>query len=236
MTLFLLPLILNLRHAQGDRKGHALSSYKSLADWLQMYNRRVQAENYCHAKTLLRAFACGLRGKNTAGAPCVCLAIWSIVAHRQHIEARTAGCKTGLRLALLSRNGHLVHQNCNRVCFMSISHTELSILTVLTDSVNVLLYKIFVKWLSISRKLLFIRYLSLFSIKIEIFHAKYVCIQGLILCFKRDIDEKYVVVSSWVYLYLSAMSIRLDEIVKDYDCLKGSPEAWQKREIYWLVC
>jgi hypothetical protein len=53
----------------------------------------VHAENYGHAKTLLRAFACGLQGKNTARAPCVCLAIWPIFARRQHVEARTAGCK-----------------------------------------------------------------------------------------------------------------------------------------------
>jgi hypothetical protein len=38
------------------------------------------------------------------------------------------------------------------------------------------------------------------------FHAKYVCIQGVILCFKRDIDKNYFVVkrfptlSNWVYI------------------------------------
>jgi hypothetical protein len=57
----------------------------------------VHAENYGHAKTLLRAFACGLRGKNTARAPCVCLAILPIFARRQHVEARTAGCKRAFR-------------------------------------------------------------------------------------------------------------------------------------------
>jgi hypothetical protein len=36
------------------------------------------------------------------------------------------------------------------------------------------------------------------------------------------------------------MSTQLDEIVKDYDSFKGSPEAYlpvhdRKREIYWLV-
>jgi hypothetical protein len=46
----------------------------------------VHAENYGHAKTLLRAYACGLRGKNTARAPCVCLAIWQISARRQHVD------------------------------------------------------------------------------------------------------------------------------------------------------
>jgi hypothetical protein len=71
---------------------------------------------------------------------------------------------------------------------------------------------------------------TLFVLKLK-FQAKYVCIQGLILRFKRDIDKNYAVVkrfptlSNWVYLYLSAMSTRLDEIVKDYDCFKGSPEA-----------
>jgi hypothetical protein len=57
----------------------------------------VHAENYGHAKTLLQAFACGLRGKNTARAPCLCLAIWPIFARRQHVEARTAGCKRALK-------------------------------------------------------------------------------------------------------------------------------------------
>jgi hypothetical protein len=51
--------------------------------------------------------------------------------------------------------------------------------------------------------------------------------------FKRDINtcKNYVVVkrlptlSNSIFLYLSAMSTRLDEVVKDYDCFKGSPEA-----------
>jgi hypothetical protein len=35
-TFLLSPLILDLRHAQGDRKGNVLSSYKSFAGWLQI--------------------------------------------------------------------------------------------------------------------------------------------------------------------------------------------------------
>jgi hypothetical protein len=96
-TFLLLPVILNLRQAQGDRKGNALSSYTSLAGWRRIYNRRVHAENHGHAKTLLRAFACGLRGKNTARAPWVCLAILPFFARRQHVEARTVGCKKASR-------------------------------------------------------------------------------------------------------------------------------------------
>jgi hypothetical protein len=57
----------------------------------------VHAENYGHAKTLLLAFAYGLRGENTTRAPCVFLAIWPIFARRQHVEARTVECKRTLR-------------------------------------------------------------------------------------------------------------------------------------------
>jgi hypothetical protein len=48
-----------------------------------------------------------------------------------------------------------------------------------------------------------------------------------------DIDKNYVgmkrfpTLSTWVYV--SAMSTRLDEIVKGYNCSKGSPEAWLKK-------
>jgi hypothetical protein len=59
-----LPVILNLRQAQGDRMGKALSSQDSLAGWLWIYNRRVHAENCGYAKTFLRAFARCLWGKN----------------------------------------------------------------------------------------------------------------------------------------------------------------------------
>jgi hypothetical protein len=71
--------------------------------------------------------------------------------------------------------------------------------------------------------LLFICYSSLFRIKIEI--SCKMCLYSRLntVFFEKDIDKNYVVVklfptlSNWVYLYLSAMSIRLDEIVKNYD-------------------
>jgi hypothetical protein len=52
-----------------------------------------------------------------------------------------------------------------------------------------------------------------FSKKMK-FHAKYVCIQGVILCFKRDIDKNYVVVKRFPTLsnlvYFSLRHCQLD--------------------------
>jgi hypothetical protein len=73
------------------------------------------------------------------------------------------------------------------------------------------------------------------------FHAKYVCTQDLIMCFKRNIDKNYVVLKrfatlgNWVYFSLRHVnSIRLDNTAKIL--FQVSPEAslllydWQKRK------
>jgi hypothetical protein len=54
----------------------------------------MHAEIYGHAKLFcgpLRVVVCGVK------TPHVRLAIWPIFARRQHLEASTAGCKTGFR-------------------------------------------------------------------------------------------------------------------------------------------
>jgi hypothetical protein len=77
-------------------------------------------------------------------------------------------------------------------CAVSISHTEWSILTGFTDCKRLKFYKIFVKWLSVSRMLLFIGYSSLFSIKIEISCNMYLY-SRLNTVFNRDIVWLFMV-------------------------------------------
>jgi hypothetical protein len=76
-------------------------------------------------------------------------------------------------------------------------------------------------------------------------HAKYVCTQDLILCFKRDIDKNYVVVkrfptlSNWVYFSLRRVnSIRRDNTAKILFFKDRQRQVclllydWQKRDLY----
>jgi hypothetical protein len=79
-----LTTLFKLQHSQANCKGDAVFFFVQVNCRLTANLQSQGARS--KRSTFRQAFACNLRGKNIAPAPCLCLAIWSIFARRQTVR------------------------------------------------------------------------------------------------------------------------------------------------------